>query len=304
MADTDPVKPPKPQGMPINLVVAVSFGLFVPPRILGAAKYGGLNVHPSMLPEYEDFFDVFRLYSADLASFYGPAPLHHTLILDWPWAGITVQTMHSKYFDQGTKLLQHPDPGIKHECRSVEELSRFLARRGADMLVDCLRNHLYLYGSVIAAPEARQEPPWIQERHAPKITTADRFINWEKWSGHEIMRKHQVIGPLWSLGQIDEESQTTRRIIWSTGFEATLHEPDAKFLIGRPMVTGYLSPSPDVWVKACGGQILRIDQITIEGGQQAEPLMAAIRANMNHLETRHDNVPLFRGSILSKLPKP
>jgi methionyl-tRNA formyltransferase len=34
-----------------NMVVAVSFGLLVPPRILKAAKYGGLNVHPSMLPE-------------------------------------------------------------------------------------------------------------------------------------------------------------------------------------------------------------------------------------------------------------
>jgi methionyl-tRNA formyltransferase len=36
---------------PFNMVVAVSFGLLVPPRILNAAKYGGLNVHPSMLPE-------------------------------------------------------------------------------------------------------------------------------------------------------------------------------------------------------------------------------------------------------------
>ena len=36
----------------INLVIAVSFGLLVPPRILGLAKYGGLNVHPSLLPEY------------------------------------------------------------------------------------------------------------------------------------------------------------------------------------------------------------------------------------------------------------
>ncbi|CCC12397.1 unnamed protein product [Sordaria macrospora k-hell] len=38
-------------GEPINLIVAVSFGLFVPPRILGQAKYGGLNVHPSLLPD-------------------------------------------------------------------------------------------------------------------------------------------------------------------------------------------------------------------------------------------------------------
>lgn len=44
--------PPRPSGESINLVVAVSFGLLVPPRILNNAKYGGLNVHPSMLPEY------------------------------------------------------------------------------------------------------------------------------------------------------------------------------------------------------------------------------------------------------------
>ena len=39
-------------GDPINLIVAVSFGLFVPPRLLNEAHYGGLNVHPSLLPEY------------------------------------------------------------------------------------------------------------------------------------------------------------------------------------------------------------------------------------------------------------
>lgn len=38
-----------PEG--INLIVVVSFGLFVPPRIIRASKYGGLNVHPSFLPE-------------------------------------------------------------------------------------------------------------------------------------------------------------------------------------------------------------------------------------------------------------
>lgn len=35
----------------INLIIAVSFGLFVPPRLLKQAKYGGINVHPSFLPE-------------------------------------------------------------------------------------------------------------------------------------------------------------------------------------------------------------------------------------------------------------
>ena len=35
-----------------NLIVAVSFGLKVPPRLLQQATYGGLNLHPSLLPEY------------------------------------------------------------------------------------------------------------------------------------------------------------------------------------------------------------------------------------------------------------
>lgn len=47
--------PPQVHDQPFNMVVAVSFGLLVPPRILNSAKYGGLNVHPSMLPEYYTF---------------------------------------------------------------------------------------------------------------------------------------------------------------------------------------------------------------------------------------------------------
>jgi len=34
-----------------NLIVAVSFGLLIPEKVIKSAKYGGLNVHPSLLPE-------------------------------------------------------------------------------------------------------------------------------------------------------------------------------------------------------------------------------------------------------------
>src|SRR3954453_11199955 len=43
---------PKVGGESINLIIAVSFGLFVPPRILKGVEYGGLNIHPSLLPKY------------------------------------------------------------------------------------------------------------------------------------------------------------------------------------------------------------------------------------------------------------
>ena len=53
------LQPPTSEGSAINLIVAVSFGLFVPRRILEGAKYGGLNVHPSILPEYvSDMYNI------------------------------------------------------------------------------------------------------------------------------------------------------------------------------------------------------------------------------------------------------
>lgn len=35
----------------INMIIAVSFGLLIPRRIIEGAEFGGLNVHPSLLPE-------------------------------------------------------------------------------------------------------------------------------------------------------------------------------------------------------------------------------------------------------------
>ena len=65
----------------INLIVVVSFGLFVPPKILDSAQYGGINVHPSMLPEYAkqshhtfaalaDFYQVYAAQHQSIGLFF------------------------------------------------------------------------------------------------------------------------------------------------------------------------------------------------------------------------------------------
>lgn len=53
---------PLPQ---IDLVVAVSFGLLVPPRILKATTYGGINVHPSLLPRSAEIKPSHRCFPAN-----------------------------------------------------------------------------------------------------------------------------------------------------------------------------------------------------------------------------------------------
>ncbi len=213
-----------------------------------------------------------------------------------------MQTLHSKHFDQGTRLLQTPFPGIEHDCRSVEELSQILARKGGNMLVDCIRNHLYLYGSFLAAPEDTADDSPIYKRHAPKLTAADRFIDWTTWTGAEIMRRHQVLGALWSLAKVDDDSQALRRIIWSVGFQRTYLRPRSELTVGQPTVIGDLSPSRMVFVKTCNGEFLTISRMKIEGGQEDEPLKSVIKAKMNDPKTLHADGPLLRTQILSTLP--
>lgn len=183
----------------INLIVAVSFGLFVPPRILKSAKYGGINVHPSLLPEFR-----------------GPAPLHHVLIAGEPFTGVTLQTLHPEKFDHGAILAQTPLPGLKIPNQStctVPELIDFIGPKAADMLVQGLRDRIF----VPPIRDLSSELPWqdpITLRHAPKITTGDRRIQWDTMTATEICRRDRALGRLWGFVQLPERNEK-RRIVFN-----------------------------------------------------------------------------------------
>ena len=166
-----------------NLVVAVSFGLFVPWRILHTSKYGGLNVHPSLLPAYR-----------------GPAPLHHTLLDGVQTTGVTLQTLDDKEFDRGVilsreLLMWNGLKRIPKDC-TVQQLQDAAAPVGARLLVEGLRSGLHVppYEDVTDDPAAPYVP--AEPRHAPKITKYDRQIGVGRHTGSLALRQ-RVIGPLW-----------------------------------------------------------------------------------------------------------
>ncbi|KAL2019710.1 hypothetical protein VTK56DRAFT_9247 [Thermocarpiscus australiensis] len=185
---------PQPNGDPINLIIAVSFGLFVPPRLLNASKYGGLNVHPSLLPDLR-----------------GPAPLHHALLAERTHTGVTIQTLSPETFDAGTILLQTPAPGIPIPpgC-TVSQLHDLLAPAGAAMLVEALRAGLHVppYPSQKTQAQAHQTASDETEknrgreslplRHAPKITPHDRQVLWTRAGAREVALRARVLGRLWT----------------------------------------------------------------------------------------------------------
>ncbi|ROW09990.1 hypothetical protein VPNG_06527 [Cytospora leucostoma] len=156
---------------PFNLIVAVSFGLFVPPRILGSLRYGGVNVHPSVLPDLR-----------------GPAPIQHAILRGRAAAGATLQTLHHRDFDRGDVLAQTPyPPGIPvPEGCDARRLHDILAGEGARLLVEGLRARLHVPpynedGRAGWRPDADDVARGLV-RDAPKVRKSDAEVDWACWT--------------------------------------------------------------------------------------------------------------------------
>ncbi|KAG8632152.1 hypothetical protein KVT40_001292 [Elsinoe batatas] len=169
--------PPKP----IDLVIAVSFGLLVPPRILSLATYGGLNVHPSFLPDL-----------------YGPAPIHWAMLHGDKYSGVTLQTLHPTKFDQGDIVDQTPRPGLELAYsvdRKTNKAAIFrnvdrLGLAGAEMLKENLESGAFLTRRIESTVEG-------EARHARKINKEDRHIKIHEWTAEELLLRDSVLGLLW-----------------------------------------------------------------------------------------------------------
>jgi len=177
--------PPKPY----DLVVAVSFGLLVPGRILSAAKYGGLNVHPSLLPDLR-----------------GPAPIFHALLKEKQHTGVTLQTMHPTMFDHGTILAQTEKIPLR-PTSTPDELLQKLGPLGAGLLCRGIEAGLFVQprDDVPTSDSSSEELDF-----APKITLEDRHIDWATWTADEILLRDRVLGELW-------DTQTLSRYIDESG---------------------------------------------------------------------------------------
>lgn len=162
----------------VNLIIAVSFGLLVPPRILGHAQYGGLNVHPSLLPDL-----------------HGPAPIQHAIIKRRQYTGVTIQTLHPQHFDQGAILAQTPHPGVAiPRGITAPELERQLAKAGAELLVDVLKTRKFVPPHEPAGWYATSNGP---VSHAPKTTKDDLFIDFGQHTLADILARQHAFGNPW-----------------------------------------------------------------------------------------------------------
>lgn len=152
-----------------DLVVAVSFGLLIPGSFIHSARYGGLNVHPSLLP-----------------TFSGSSPIQHAIMEDCAYTGVTVQTLHPTKFDHGVILSQSEKLDIRNE--NYQSLQPKLAQAGAELLANVILSGAY----VEPAPLNSSYP----QSTAPKLLPSLFQIQWAAQTSRSIKRHFDALGPL------------------------------------------------------------------------------------------------------------
>lgn len=160
-----------------DLVVAVSYGRLIPGEFLAKARYGGINVHPSLLPQYS-----------------GSSPIQYALMEDAEKTGVTVQTLHPTKFDHGSIIVQSEPVEIANN----DDFSLLLARL-AGVGADLLEN-------VVVSGKFVDPQPVESTYHyslASKIIPGKREVDWHRMTSRQIRRLYDALGPLHTHKRVD-----------------------------------------------------------------------------------------------------
>jgi methionyl-tRNA formyltransferase len=131
--------------------VVAAYGRILPPWMLEAPRYGFINVHSSLLPEYR-----------------GAAPINWAIARGERETGVTIMQMDAG-LDTGPILLQRATPIGPDE--TAPQLTARLAELGAELLSEALER--MARGELVATPQNEAEASY-----APLLKREDGQINW------------------------------------------------------------------------------------------------------------------------------
>ncbi|MDD2585543.1 MAG: methionyl-tRNA formyltransferase [Syntrophomonadaceae bacterium] len=149
----------------VDCIVVASYGQIIPAEILNLPRFGCINVHASLLPEFR-----------------GAAPIQRAIMAGKKVTGITTM-----YMDEG---LDTGDIIMQKEI-SIEDdmdhgtLESVLAESGADLLLDTLK--ALENGSAVRIPQDNSKASYAQ-----MITRDDEIISWS----HSAETVHNTIRAL------------------------------------------------------------------------------------------------------------
>ncbi|MDD3394232.1 MAG: methionyl-tRNA formyltransferase [Anaerotignum sp.] len=150
-----------------DVIAVTAFGQILPESILNIPKYGCINVHGSLLPQYR-----------------GAAPMQWSIINGEKVTGITTMFM-AKGMDTGDMLLK-----IEVEITPEDNFASIhdkLAQAGAELLLETLT--ALQAGTVERIPQAHEAATY-----SPMITKETGHIDWTK-SAEEIINLMRGLDP-------------------------------------------------------------------------------------------------------------
>lgn len=157
----DAILEPRPDAL-----VAVAYGLLVPERLLQAPRWGGLNVHPSLLPRWR-----------------GAAPVERALEAGDTETGVAIMRMDAG-LDTGPLYRVERTPVGPAE--TAGDLSARLAGRGAGLLLAVLEE--------LVAGTAESVPQAGPATYAGRISKAEARLDFSR-SAPELARRVRAFNP-------------------------------------------------------------------------------------------------------------
>jgi len=155
-----------------DLLISACYGQKIPNTLIAQCTYGGINIHPSLLPRWR-----------------GAYPVPWSILAGDAQTGVTLITLAEK-FDQGLILSQKKIPLT--ETDMAEDIRKKLFTIGADLLIETLPD--YMSGKLKGTPQKPEDATV-----ARRITRQDGFVPWEllqsAMNGIDIPRENRINSP-------------------------------------------------------------------------------------------------------------
>lgn len=155
-------------GMGLDALVVAAYGQILPAALLDGPRFGGVNVHASVLPRWR-----------------GASPVAAAILAGDDETGVSIMRMEAG-LDTGPVYAVRTlpiGPGV-----TTPDLTEDLARIGANLLVEVLAG--LEDGSAVAEPQEESEATY-----APRLTRADGRLDWAAMSAAEVDRRVRALQP-------------------------------------------------------------------------------------------------------------
>ena len=238
-----------------DVICVVAYGKIIPKEILEIPKYGCVNVHPSLLPQYR-----------------GSAPIQWAILNGDKETGVTTMYL-DEGMDSGDIILQTKTPIDKDETSG--ELWDRLSKIGAELLVETLEKI-----ENKTAPRIKQPKEFTL---APMLEKSQAKIDWESKTAEEIKNLVRGLNPIMGAYSLFNEKKIKFWKVDNLSIEEFINkypefkEYEYRFLEIDPGTVLYIDKKEAIYIMAKEG-ILKVLEIQGENAKRM-PTPEFLRGN-------------------------